>query len=64
MLPKYSDYVKHCDGETKWINFLIKDDDLLKKYISNKVSNSIKKELFENQKKVLQSYYENSNMQS
>ena len=45
MLPKYSDYVKHCDGETKWINFLIKDDDLLKKYISNKVSNSIKKEL-------------------
>ena len=46
MLPKTSAYVKLYDGQSKWINFLIKDDDLLKKYndIWNKVSNSIKKE--------------------
>ena len=29
-LPKVSAYVKIYDGQTKWINFLIKDDDLLK----------------------------------
>ena len=32
MLRKMSTYVKNFDGETKWINFLIKDDELLKKY--------------------------------
>ena len=42
MIPKASAYVKGYDGKTKWINFLIKDDDLLKKYdIWNKVSSSI-----------------------
>ena len=25
MLPKTSAYVKSCDGETKWIYFLIED---------------------------------------
>ena len=47
MLPKASAYVKSYDGETKWINFFIKDDNLLKRYndIWNKASNSIKKEL-------------------
>ena len=28
MLPKTSAYVKHFDGQTKWIYFLIEDDDL------------------------------------
>ena len=27
MLPKTSASAKGCDGETKWINFLIKNDD-------------------------------------
>ena len=31
MLPKKRAYVKSYDGETKWMNFLIKADDLLKK---------------------------------
>ena len=32
------------DGETKWMYFLIGDDELFKKYIWNDVSNSIKEE--------------------
>ena len=32
MLPKTSVYVKSYDGKTKWMYFLIEDDDLLKKY--------------------------------
>ena len=45
--PKSEHLLKSYDGETKWMNFLIKNDDLLKKYndIWNKVSNSIKKEV-------------------
>ena len=31
MLPKASPYVKSYDGQTKWMYFLIKDDDLLQK---------------------------------
>ena len=30
MLPKTSAYVKSYNGKTKWTNFLIEDDDLLK----------------------------------
>ena len=47
MLPKMSTYVKSYDVETKWMNFLIKDAELLKKHIDIlvKVSNSIIKEL-------------------
>ena len=47
MLPKTSAYVKSYDGQTKWINFLIKDDDLLGKCntIWEKVSADIKKNL-------------------
>ena len=30
MLSLTSTYVKRSDGETKWIHFLIDDDDLLK----------------------------------
>ena len=31
ILPEMVAYVKNCDGETKLMNILIKDDDLLKK---------------------------------
>ena len=45
MLPKSSSYVKSYDGQTKWMYFLIEDDDLLEKYIIwNKVSADTKKE--------------------
>ena len=46
MLPKASTYVKLYDRQTKWMYFLIKDDDLLKKYntIWDKVNADIKKE--------------------
>ena len=37
MLPKTSAYVKSYDGETKWMNFLTEDDELL-------ISNCIKTE--------------------
>ena len=45
MLPKTSAYVKSYDGQTKWMHFLIKDDDLLEKYktVSDKASSDIKK---------------------
>ena len=32
MLLKTSAYVKRYDGQTKWMYFLIEDDDLLEKY--------------------------------
>ena len=32
MLPETSVYLKSYDGQTKWMNILIKDADLLKKY--------------------------------
>ena len=40
MLPKTSAYGKSYDEKTKWMNSLIEDDDLLKKYnaIWDKVS--------------------------
>ena len=46
MFPKASTYVKSCDGQIKWIYFLIEDDDWLEKYdnIWDKVSANIKKE--------------------
>ena len=46
MLPKTSAYMKSYDGQTKWMYFLIEDDDLLEKYntIWDKVSVNIKKE--------------------
>ena len=45
MLSKTSAYVKSYDGETEWMTFLIRDDNLMKKHddIWNKVTNSIKK---------------------
>ena len=46
MLPKTNVYVKSFNGQTKWMYFLIKDDDLLENYntIWDKVSADIKKE--------------------
>ena len=46
MLPKTSVYVKSYDGQTRWMYFLIEDDDLLEKYntIWDKVSADIKNE--------------------
>ena len=32
MLPQTSAYVKRYGGQTKWVSFLIEDDDLLEKY--------------------------------
>ena len=63
MLPKTSAYVKSYDGQTKWMYFLIEDDDLLEKYntICHKVRADINKNLitsryiiqiFENQNKI------------
>ena len=51
MLPITSTYVKSYDGQTKWMCFLIEDDDLLISKINtiwNKVSADIKKE-FDNE---------------
>ena len=47
MLPKTRAYLKSYDGQTKWMYFLIEDDDILEKYntIWNKVSADIKKNL-------------------
>ena len=47
MLPKSSTYAKKYDGQTKWMYFLIEDDDLLEKYntIWDKDSADIKKEI-------------------
>ena len=46
ILPKTSVYVKSYDGQTKWMYFLIEDDDLLGKCntISGNVSADIKKQ--------------------
>ena len=44
-LPETSAYVKSYYGQTKWIYFLIENDDLLEKYtVWDKVSDDIKKE--------------------
>ena len=47
MHPKTSAYGKSYDGQTKWMYFLIEDDDLLEKFntIWDKVSADIKKNL-------------------
>ena len=45
VLPKTSAHVKRYDEQTKWMYFLIKDDDVLEKYniIWDKVRADIKK---------------------
>ena len=46
IFPKINEYIKRYDGKTKWMYFLIEDDDLVEKYnvIWDKVSTNIKKE--------------------
>ena len=46
MLPKTSAYIKRYDGKTKWIYFLINNDDLLEKYntVWDKVNADVRKE--------------------
>ena len=46
ILPKTTAYVKRYDGQTKWMYFLLEEDDLLEKYnaIWDKVSADIEKE--------------------
>ena len=48
MLPKTSTYVKRSDGQTKWMYYLIEDDELLEKYntIWDRVSADIKKQFY------------------
>ena len=36
MLPKPRAYVKSYEGQTKWMHFLIEDDDLMKNIIKYK----------------------------
>ena len=50
MLPKTKAYVKSYDGQTEWMIFLIKTEDLLNKYniIWDKVISDIKKNLIAN----------------
>ena len=47
MLPKPSAEVKSYDGQTKWMYFMIENDDLLEKYnfIWDRLSTDTKKEL-------------------
>ena len=50
MIPKTSAYLKSYDGQTKWMYFLIENDDLLKKYnkMWDKVCADNKKDLIAN----------------
>ena len=50
MLPKTNAYVRIYDGQTKWMYFLVEDDDVLKECntIWEKISADIKKNLIEN----------------
>ena len=63
MLPKASAYVKSYDGQTKWMYFLIEDDDLLENIIlfginlvtiskKNLIVNLSVIRIFENQDKI------------
>ena len=67
MTSKTRAYIKSYDeGETKWMYFLIDDNELLEKenYIWNKVSNSAKKEFdckpIYNKKSLKSNYYNES----
>ena len=48
MLPKTSAYVKSYNRQTKWMYFLIEDDDLSERYVIwDKISADIKKKEFD-----------------
>ena len=63
MLPKVSAHVKSYDGQTKWIQFLIENDDLLEKYntVSDKVSTDIKKKKIGSEFVYNKTFFENHN---
>ena len=65
MLPKTSAYVKSYDGQSKWISFLIENDDLLEKYntVSDKVSTDIKKQI-DSESVYNKTFFENHNKTS
>ena len=61
MFPKTSTYVRSFDEQTKWIHFLIEDDDLVEEYNTNweKVSADINKKF--DSKPVYKTFFENQN---
>ena len=65
ILQKASAYLKRYDGHTKWIHFMIEDDDLLEKDNTswNKVSADIKKE-FDSEPVFNSFFFENQNKTS
>ena len=61
MFPKTSTYVRSFDEQTKCMNFLIEDDDLVEEYNTNweKVSADINKKF--DSKPVYKTFFENQN---
>ena len=61
MFPKTSTYVRSFDEQTKWMHFLIEDDDLVEDYNTNqeKVSADINKKF--DSKPVSKTFFENQN---
>ena len=41
MLPKTSTYVKTYDRQTKWMHFLIQNDDLSEKYNTARIKSAL-----------------------
>ena len=62
MFPKTSTYVRSFDEQTKWMHFLIEDDDLLEEYNTNwdKVRADINNKKFDS-KPVYKTFFENQN---
>ena len=50
MFPKTGAYIKSYDGQTKWMFFLIEDDDLLEKY--NTIWDNVSFDIKEKEKKL------------
>ena len=63
MLPKTRVYLKIYDEQTKWKQFLIKDEDLLEKYkvIWDKVSVDIYKKEFDSEHVYSKEFFKNQN---
>ena len=62
ILPKTRAYIQSYDRQTKWMYFLIEDDDLLEKYntIWDRVSADIKNE-FDSEPVYNKNFFENQN---
>ena len=63
MLPKTRVYLKIYNEQTKWKQFLIKDEDLLEKYkvILDKVSVDIYKKEFDSEHVYSKEFFKNQN---